>query len=204
MCSGMVRTSLLTSFAERFDTHAEIKIDSSVLLFTVIVSVCTGLAFGLLPALSLGLNRKKDLAETLKQAEGRSTSGGKNRIRGLLVAAQVAISFTLPTAAGLLIKVLSNFRMSTPASTPRTIGDASRAELVQVQQCGDGERAIRLVLPADVGTNESGPGVVEASVASTYPLNPAGITQGPNNIAINWKVAREMTRNRQRKSIHVP
>ena len=37
---------LLTSFAERFTTRtAEIKIDSSVLLFTVVVSVCTGLAF---------------------------------------------------------------------------------------------------------------------------------------------------------------
>ena len=45
---------------------------------------------------------------------------------------------------------------------------------------------------------------MEASVASTYPLNPAGITQGPTTSRSNWKVAREMTRNRWRKSIHVP
>jgi predicted permease len=177
---------LLTSFAEWFTTRtAEIKIDSSVLLFTVVVSVCTGLAFGLLPALSLGLNRKKDLAETLKQAEGRSTSGGKNRIRGLLVAAQVAISFTLLTAAGLLIQSLIKLRNVDSGFNPENVlvmrlaPNWSRFSNIQTSNAQFISYFRRML-----ERMSQEPGVVEASVASTYPLNPAGITQGPNNIAI--------------------
>ena len=48
----------------------------------------------------------------------------------------------------------------------------------------------------------SQPGVVEASVASTYPLNPAGI-KALNNIAIQEGRPRDDTQPR-RKSIHVP
>jgi putative ABC transport system permease protein len=177
---------LLTSFAARFTTRtAEIKIDSSVLLFTLVVSVCTGLAFGLLPALSLCFNWKKGLAATLKQAEARSTSGGKNRIRGLLVAAQVAISFTLLTAAGLLLQSLIKLQHVDSGFNPENVlvmrlapnwSRFSNTTTSTTQLVTYFRRMLERV------SQESG--VVEASVSSTYPLNPAGITQGPNNVTI--------------------
>jgi putative ABC transport system permease protein len=81
---------------------AEIGIDISVLLFTLAVSVLTGLLFGLAPALQ---TTKLDLNETLKEG-ARGTSGGlhRNRVRSALVMAEVALSLVLLVGAGLLIK----------------------------------------------------------------------------------------------------
>src|SRR6185369_4273356 len=101
---------LLTSFAERFTTRTgEIQIDSSVLLFTLVVSASAGFLFGVIPALSSAFDFRKSLVDTLKESGNRSSSGAKNRIRGMLVAAQVAISFILLTAAGLMLQ--SMFRL---------------------------------------------------------------------------------------------
>src|SRR6185436_9539761 len=53
---------LLTSFAGRFTTRtAEIQIDSSVLLFTLVVSVGTGFVFGVMPALTSAVDSRKSL-----------------------------------------------------------------------------------------------------------------------------------------------
>jgi predicted permease len=177
---------LLSSFAARFTTRtSEIEIDSSVLLFTLVVSVFTGLVFGLLPALSSGLDWKKSLGETLKQAEGRSTSGAKNRIRGLLVAAQVAISFTLLTAAGLLLQSLIKLQNVDSGFNPENVlvmrlaPNWSRFSNTATSTAQFITYFRRMV----EGVSQE-PGVVEASVSSTYPLDPAGITRGPNNVTI--------------------
>ena len=84
---------MLTSFAARFTTRAsEIRIDSSVLIFTLTASLLTGLIFGLLPALSA----KGSLATTIKEGGAQSTTGtARHRLRSFLVVAQVAVSFTL-------------------------------------------------------------------------------------------------------------
>jgi len=64
--------SLLVKFAERFTTRAtEVRIDGTVLLFTALVSIGTGLLFGLAPTLRL---LKTDLNDLLKEG-GRSAGG---------------------------------------------------------------------------------------------------------------------------------
>src|SRR5258706_4278709 len=97
--------SLLVKFAERFTTRAtEVRIDGTVLLFTALISIGTGLLFGLAPAFSSGQNA----AEALKQGSGRSTaSRGRRRLRAGLVMAQVAVSFMLLIGAGLMIRSFS-------------------------------------------------------------------------------------------------
>jgi putative ABC transport system permease protein len=80
----------------------EIHLDASVLLFTLAISMLTGLLFGLAPALR---NSQTRLSETLKQG-GRSgeIGGGGRRIRSALIVAEIAITLTVLVSAGLVLK----------------------------------------------------------------------------------------------------
>jgi putative ABC transport system permease protein len=80
----------------------QISIDRTVLLFTLGVSVLTGLIFGIVPALQAS---RPDLNESLKEG-GRGSSGGPSgrRIRNGLVVVEIALSLVLLVGAGLMIK----------------------------------------------------------------------------------------------------
>jgi putative ABC transport system permease protein len=79
-----------------------ISLDRRVLVFSFLVSVATGILFGILPALRAS---RANLSETMA-AGGRGESGGvrARRLRNALVIAQVALSFVMLIGAGLLIK----------------------------------------------------------------------------------------------------
>jgi putative ABC transport system permease protein len=93
----------------------EIGVDAQALLFTLAVSIGTGIAFGLVPA--LGASRP-DLNETLK--EGGRTSGGlrRNHTRATFVIAEVAICLTLLIAAGLMAKSFITLLGVSPGFNP--------------------------------------------------------------------------------------
>jgi predicted permease len=95
--------SLLVAFAARFTPLATgIGIDSRVLAFTFAISLLTGLAFGLLPALHA---TRRDLVTALKEGGGHATLGrSRHRFRNALVVLQVAVSFMLLIAAGLTVR----------------------------------------------------------------------------------------------------
>ncbi|HEX8150961.1 MAG TPA: ABC transporter permease [Pyrinomonadaceae bacterium] len=180
---------LLTSFAARFTNRtAEISLDSSVLLFTLLLSVGTGLVFGLLPALSFGRGAKLSLAAALKEDGGRSTAAGKNRVRAALTVAQVAISFTLLIGAGLMLRSLVKLQRVDPGFDPenalvmRLAPNWSRFINTTDPSAATAQYAayFRRLLER-VGRQ---PGVAEAAISSTYPLNPAGITQRPNGVSV--------------------
>ncbi len=80
----------------------EIELNASVLGFTFIVALLTGVLFGLVPALE---STNPNLSETLKEA-GRSLAGGlrSHRLRGALVVAELALALVLLVGAGLLIR----------------------------------------------------------------------------------------------------
>jgi putative ABC transport system permease protein len=81
---------------------AEIGINRTVFLFTLAISVLTGLLFGVAPALQVS---KMDLNEGLKES-GRSgtDSPRRQRMRALLVVSEVALSLVLLVGAGLMIR----------------------------------------------------------------------------------------------------
>jgi putative ABC transport system permease protein len=81
-------------------------VHTGVLGYTLVLSVLTGIAFGLMPALGAS---KVDLNQSLKES-GRGTTAGRhsNRLRGLLVSAEFALALVLLVGAGLLIKTFVN------------------------------------------------------------------------------------------------
>jgi putative ABC transport system permease protein len=113
-------TDLLVAGASGVLPHlGAIKMDGLVLGFTFLVSLMTGIAFGVTPALQAS---KPDLNEMLK--EGGRTSGasvGNRRARNLLVIAEVAVSLVLLVGAGLLIKSFLRLQEVKPGFDPERV-----------------------------------------------------------------------------------
>jgi putative ABC transport system permease protein len=84
---------------------APVGLDLTVVLFTLVLGVVTTIVFGLAPALR---TLRVNLVESLREGGQQSTVGGaRQRLRGLLVVAEVALAVVLVAGAGLMIRSLS-------------------------------------------------------------------------------------------------
>jgi putative ABC transport system permease protein len=94
--------------SEGIPRASEIRIDATVLTFTLGVSILTGILFGLAPALQ---TTKAGLTDMLKEGGRGAASGGRGQVlRGGLVVAEIALSLVLLTGAGLLVKSFRNLQ----------------------------------------------------------------------------------------------
>jgi predicted permease len=94
--------------------------DFRILLFTLAVTVLTGVVFGLAPALQ---STRPDVGRTLKDQAGAVVGGGHGRLRNALVVTQVALSLLLLIGAGLFLRSLKNLSKLGPGfSTERLVG----------------------------------------------------------------------------------
>ena len=88
------------------------RLDWRVLLFTVLVSLVTGLVFGLFPALQAS---RTDLNTTIKESSGRSASGFRqNKARAFLVVSEMGLALVLLVGAALFIRTFVALRAVNP------------------------------------------------------------------------------------------
>lgn len=87
----------------------EVTIDSTVLIFSLVVSVATGLLFGLAPAAQA---KRLSLVDAMKQRGGQT--GGMRRLRSAMIVSEIAIAVVLLVGAGLLFKSLYRLHQVDP------------------------------------------------------------------------------------------
>jgi putative ABC transport system permease protein len=120
MLLAMWGVDLLLKIApETIPRLGQIRIDASVLAWSAIVSLVTGVVFGLAPALQ---SSKPDLNQSLKEG-GRSTTEGasKRRWRNLLVISELAMGVMLLVGSGLLIKSFWRLQQVSPGVNPERV-----------------------------------------------------------------------------------
>jgi len=119
-CAGLLLArwglaSMIAMAPQDLPSIRNVTLDARVLGFTLVVSLLTGLIFGLAPALQFS---STNLNETLKEG-GRGTTGSHHRVRGALVVSEVAIALLVLVIAGLLIRSFYRLQQVDPGFNPR-------------------------------------------------------------------------------------
>ena len=164
--------SMLPKEALRFmPAWQDLKVDAGFLLFAVGLALCTGVLFGLAPAL---VSLRPGLRETLHES-GAATSGrGRARIRNVLVAGEIAMAIVLLYGAGVMMKSLSQVLRVDPGFRAANLL-TMYVNLGANNQDDAHARAFHRDLTARLGEL---PGVTGAATISTLPLT------GGNNTSI--------------------
>ncbi|PYT10580.1 MAG: hypothetical protein DMG59_28505 [Acidobacteria bacterium] len=169
--------AVLVKFAERFTTRAnEVQMDAPVLFFTLVVSLITGILFGLAPAFSTS----NKVGEALKQGGGRATtSRARQRLRGALVIAQVAVSFVLLIGAGLMLRSFMKLESVNPGFNPDRL--LTMRISPNFSRYADTQRAATLEDEILRRVKQIS-GVQSAALATTFPFDLFAIANGPNSV----------------------
>jgi len=161
---------LRSASANSLPITAVIKLDTTVLVFTFLVSVVTGMVFGLAPALAVA---KSDLHDTLKEG-GRGSGPGARRawLRNALVVSEVALSLVLLVGAGLLVKSFGRILDTDPGFKPQNL---LTMQLAVNTNKDEGAKALNLFNDL-AGRIKRLPGVESAAFSNGIPLGAAGDT----------------------------
>jgi putative ABC transport system permease protein len=172
---------LLATFVARFTPRTgEIGIEPRVLLFTLGVSMLTGLLFGTLPAIS----SRVDLVGALKAgSKGSGDAPARRRLQGALIVAQVAVSVVLLVGAGLLL--LSFHRLQSVDPGYRADRVMSAEIFGNFTRYANPESLRRFYLDV-LDRLEHAPGVTSVAITNSVPL--AGLQPGQTNFQIEGRV----------------
>jgi len=107
----------LVAVPETVPRAEEIGLHFPVLLFTILVSLLTGIMFGLLPAIRMS---RTDISGRLKDS-GRSISGPRTRMQSALVIGEMAMALVLLVGAGLMCRTLVQLWKTDPGFDPRNV-----------------------------------------------------------------------------------
>ena len=149
-----------------------VSIDPWVLSFTILISLLTGLIFGLAPATQWSGLRPND---TLKEGGHNPVAGRGNRIRGGLIVAEVAISLVLLIGAGLLINSFLRLRNVDPGFRSENLL-TMRVSLPATKYADAQQRA---AFYTELNRRlENVPGVKSSAVTTNLPLYPQSSSDG--------------------------
>ena len=168
--------SLIALSPDSLPRAGEINIDPRVLLFTLSISLLSGLLFGLMPTLHISRN---SFTEELKgSGKGSADTGRGNAVRNLLILSEVALSLLLLISAGLLAKSFLRLQAVSPGFVAKNLL-VMRLSLPQAQYSRpDTVAAFYEQLSSRIGNL---PGVESVGATSVLPLS-------GSNVRINFTV----------------
>ena len=156
--------SLVLAYPTSLPRTSELTIDLPVLLFALVVSVATGVLFGVAPAVQ---SRFIDLVDALKEGNRDGGTAGRHRVRRALVTAEVALAVMLVIGAGLLVRTVDNLT--------RVDAGFDRSRMVTfsmtLPRTGTEGGGRALVLQRLLDTLRQMPGVQAATAMSDLPFN---------------------------------
>ncbi|MBF5043865.1 ABC transporter permease [Aggregicoccus sp. 17bor-14] len=158
---------LLASAPEGIPRLDETRIDGSVLLFALGAALLSSLACGLAPAVRAA---RSDLESVLRQG-ARGLSHGRDALRGGLIAAEVALAFTLLVGAGLLVRTALHLSQVAPGFEPRgvVVGQVTLPR----DAYPEGAQVVR-AFERILANLEGSPAVKSAALSSQVPLMGGG------------------------------
>jgi len=146
------------------DNGSTVQLDWRLVAFTALVSVGTGLLFGVMPAVHAA---RHDLSGTLRDGTGASGGGRSNRVRSALVVLEMALALTLVIGSGLLIRTSFALRAVAPGF------DANNVLTMRMSFTGprfQTATSVDQTINAGIDGLRRLPGVIAASAACCLPL----------------------------------
>jgi putative ABC transport system permease protein len=159
--------SLLTLAPANLPRLAEVTLDPTVLLFTVLVSLGAGFFFGMFPMFRKG---REHLVDALKEGgRSRMRDRGRHRAQNVLAVSQMALALVLLVASGLMLRSFQSLRERDPG-----FGNPDNILALRLNIPGS-----EVPLAADVATTfemivrrlEEIPGVTSVGLASSVPMD---------------------------------
>ena len=150
----------------------EVGVDGRVLAFTLVVSVASGLLFGILPAVYAGRAR---LSGDLAAGQRESARGATRRINNALVIGQLSLSVVLLIAAGLVLKSFQRISQIDLGFRPDGI---TSLRLPVAQRIRTSSRETKAFMDVILERVRAIPGVQSASLTSTLPMQGDGDRDG--------------------------
>jgi putative ABC transport system permease protein len=147
-------------------SEASVSLNWEVLLFTLVITMATGIFFGIAPALQ---SARANVVESLKDgAKGAGYGAHHTRLRNALVVSEIAVAFVLLSSAGLLMRTLDRLQ-NVDAGFDSTNVVAMNMQMSHVQY-PDAER-IATYQEQVLEKVAAVPGVRSAALTSALPLN---------------------------------
>jgi predicted permease len=177
--------NLLWSFRPPFlpDGSIDLSFDARVLGFTVLISVLTGLLFGIIPAIRAS---GTDVNEVLKTGgRGGALGWTHNRLRGLLVISEIALALVALVGSGLFLRSMQNAQQFNPGFESQNLFQVN-FDLGALRYDADhGQQFFRDVIeraktvPGVVGASVSANGIFGGGISAT--IFREGEQTDPNN-----------------------
>lgn len=155
------------------EVFRNVHIDAKVLGFTLLLSVLTGLAFGLIPAFRAA---RPNLYKLLQSSGRRSTdTGGGRRFQSFLVVVEIALALVLLVGAGLMIKSFRHLQQIDPGFNSENLLTLEMA-IPKTKYPEDQDRSAFVQRVLDKVSVL--PGVVSAGTTTSLPVNELSTSTG--------------------------